>query len=169
MKKQLIKSVLTLLAMAFVVSCNAQTRVNSQAYDSLLVHLLEHNVPEVSVKEMTNPSVVYLDAREINEFKVSLIKGATWVGYDDFKMKRVSAIAKNTKIVVYCSVGYRSEKITQKLLAKGYTNVSNLYGGLFEWVNQDKVIVNKQNQPTNKVHAYNKEWGFWLDKGEKVY
>jgi len=33
---------------------------------------------------------------------------------------------------VYCSLGIRSEVIAKKLKKAGYTNVFNLYGGIFE-------------------------------------
>lgn len=50
----------------------------------------------------------------------------------------------------------------------GFKNVSNLYGGIFEWVNQAHEIVNDSGK-TDSVHAYNRFWGMWLQKGKKVY
>ena len=47
--------------------------------------------------------------------------------------------------------------------------VYNLYGGLFEWVNQGKEVVKPNGETTETVHAYSKSWGIWLKKGEKVY
>lgn len=84
-------------------------------------------------------------------------------------MGRVKDVAKGSEIIVYCSIGKRSEKITQKLTKAGYSNVSNLYGGIFEWVNQGNNVVDLNNKNTNKVHAYSRFWGHWLDKGEKVF
>ena len=51
----------------------------------------------------------------------------------------------------------------------GFTNVFNLVGGIFEWKNQGHAVYSTQNKITEKVHAYNKTWGVWLTKGEKVY
>jgi hypothetical protein len=65
-------------------------------------------------------------------------------------------------------VGARSEKITEELLKKGYSDVSNLYGGIFEWVNEGKPVYTN-NRKTTKVHAYSMAWGIWLKQGEKVY
>ena len=39
----------------------------------------------------------------------------------------------------------------------------------FEWVNQGNTLVDLNNKKINKVHAYGRFWGQWLDKGEKVY
>ena len=84
-------------------------------------------------------------------------------------MDSLKNIQKNSRIIVYCSVGYRSERIGEQLLANGYSNVTNLYGGIFEWVNSDYPVVDTNNVKTNKVHAYSKLWGKWLKNGEKVY
>ena len=66
-------------------------------------------------------------------------------------------------------MGYRSEKISEQLLDAGYTDVANLYGGIFEWKNQNQKVVNMDGQTTESVHAYNRTWGIWLKNGEKVY
>jgi len=127
-------------------------------------------VPEVSVPEAIKmKDVIFLDAREEAEYEVSHLAAAVFVGYEKFNLESISRLEKNSKIVVYCSVGYRSEKIAEKMKAAGFTNVSNLYGGIFEWVNQENPVVDTDGQETKNVHAYNKTWGVWLNKGNKVY
>ena len=144
--------------------------VQSSAFNLTLKTLLSHSVPEVSVpqvKEMKN--VLLLDAREWSEYQVSHIENARYVGYDQFEMDRLKSISKKQKIVVYCSVGYRSEKISEKLKLAGFMDVSNLYGGIFEWVNQENPVIDTTGNETKNIHAYNKTWGVWLNKGNKVY
>jgi rhodanese-related sulfurtransferase len=151
----------------------AQPPVNNTMYKIILKSMLSHTVPELSVKEADSLSqkgrIVFVDSREKNEYAVSHIKGSYYVGYKHFDMASLMKLPKNQKIVVYCSVGYRSEKIAEQLLKHGFLNVSNLYGGLFEWVNEDKPVVDSNNAPTQKVHAYAPSWGIWLKKGVKVY
>ena len=113
--------------------------------------------------------VTLLDAREPAEFGVSHIANAISIGYDQFNVGTVKNLDKNSKIVVYCSVGYRSEKIAEKLKKEGFAHVSNLYGGIFEWVNQGNPVIDSNGQFTKRVHGYSKSWGIWLNKGEKVY
>ena len=93
-----------------------------------------------------------------------------FVGYEKFDLKNTlkKVPKKDAVIVVYCSLGVRSEDIAEKLKNKGYTKVYNLYGGIFEWKNNGNPVFSKGIE-TNKVHAYSKEWGTWLLKGEKVY
>lgn len=148
---------------------NAQT--NSRAYKVMLEGMYKHSVPTLSCKELKKElnSVVLLDTRAKKEYDVSHLPDARWVGYDDFDLKSVENLPKNTPIVVYCTVGVRSERVGEKLKAAGFQNVRNLYGSIFEWVNQGNPVVDNQGRPTQKVHAYSRAWGIWLNKGEKVY
>lgn len=143
----------------------------SKSFDVLLRGLIKKTVPIIKVQELKSKStdVVLLDARELEEFEVSHLRNARYVGFNNFSLEGIKDIPKTAPIVVYCSIGVRSEKIGEKLLAAGYTNVKNCYGSIFEWVNQGNEIVDMQNQPTQKIHAYNKKWGVWVNKGEKVY
>jgi rhodanese-related sulfurtransferase len=159
------------MAMLFISSATAQRRVKSGSYNTMLKTLLKHTVPEISVDSLAKCSgnVIMLDAREPGEYKVSRIQHAIPVGYNDFTMDAVKYIPKDSPIVVYCSVGYRSEKITEKLKAAGFTNVANLYGGIFEWKNERHDVVDEAGAVTDKVHAYSKLWGIWLKNAKKVY
>jgi len=148
----------------------AFAQVESSAYNLTLKTLLSHSVPEVTVPQVkTMNDALLLDAREWKEYQVSHLKNAKFVGYDQFDLDKLKLINKNQKIVVYCSVGYRSEKIADKLKQAGYANVSNLYGGIFEWVNQGNVVVDEKGTATENIHAYSKAWSVWLNKGVKVY
>ena len=148
---------------------NAQT--NSRAYKVMLEGMYKHTVPTVSCSELKKEQneVVLLDTRAKREYEVSHLPEARWVGYEEFDLKKVENLPKDTPIVVYCTVGVRSERVGEKLKAAGYKNVRNLYGSIFEWVNQDNTVVDNQGKPTQKVHAYSRTWGVWLNKGEKVY
>lgn len=148
---------------------SAQKQVLNSRYASLLERLLSHDVPEISVQsvaKLENP--IYLDTRSGEEFAVSHLEGAIWAGYREFSMERLDHIPKDRPVVVYCSVGYRSEKITARLQEAGFRNSYNLYGGIFEWVNQGKPVVDRSGR-TQKVHGYNWFWGRWVSKGEVVY
>ncbi|WP_309608087.1 rhodanese-like domain-containing protein, partial [Flavobacterium sp.] len=115
-------------------------------------------------------NIIILDAREKNEFEVSHLKNANFVGYNNFNSKKIIQDYKNqdATIVVYCSIGIRSEKIGEKLLKLGYKNVYNLYGGIFEWKNQNQEVVDSEQKPTENVHAFSKEWSEYLLKGNKI-
>lgn len=163
-KKMLIASGFLLLTMV------SFAQVKSGAYRLMLKSLLHHTVPEMQVQAASrdSASLIFLDAREPEEYAVSHIAGSVPVGSDHFTLDSLPKLSKNARILVYCSVGYRSEKVTEQLAAAGYTHVSNLYGGIFEWVNQGHPVVDEQG-PTNRVHAFSPAWGVWLRKGKRVY
>lgn len=129
-------------------------------------------VPYISVKALANQTdAVILDAREMTEYNVSHLKNAIYVGYDDFDIKAATnkLIDKQQTIVIYCSIGVRSEDIGEQLKNAGYTNVFNLFGGIFEWKNSDFPIFDSKNKETDNVHTYSKNWSKWLLKGIKIY
>ena len=90
-------------------------------------------IPYITVEELkqTKNGAILLDTREREEYNVSHLKNAIYTGYNHFNLDSVEKHIpnKNNPIVVYCSLGVRSEKIGIKLKAAGYTNVKNLYGG----------------------------------------
>ena len=133
----------------------------------------DHSIPYISAPEMVSlsPEVWILDARESEEFEVSHIPNAHYIGFKDFSEETVIDLITDTNatIVVYCSVGVRSEKIAKRLQKMGFQNVKNLYGGIFEWANNDYPLESAEGASTNKIHAYSKQWGRFLLKGEKVY
>jgi len=152
------------------VPSQAQTAKQQKAFDQMLKDLLSHSVTEVRAQEVLHTSnLIFLDAREKPEFTVSHIPNALWVGYDHFDEKRVAKLPKDKQIIVYCSVGYRSEKITEKLLKMGFSKVANLYGGIFAWKHAGGKVHNDKGQTTEKVHTFNQDWSQWLFKGIKVY
>ncbi|MBM4128420.1 MAG: rhodanese-like domain-containing protein [Nitrospira sp.] len=122
-------------------SLHASTHVNDKAYDILLSTLLSHSVPEISVDRLAAEPFQILDARTAREFEVSHIPGATWVGFEDFSLDRLTGIDPKKPVAIYCSVGYRSERIAEQLHRHGYPNVVNVYGGIFEWVNTGHAVV----------------------------
>ena len=158
---------LPILAILFVFafpSCGQQT------FDEKMTSLYKGTVPLIKASELRNKAnSIILDTRSPLEFEISHIKGAMMIDYDNFKNADVNDISKDSEVIVYCSVGYRSERIGEKMQKMGFTNVKNLYGGIFDWKNRNLEIVNKNEQPTDSVHTYNKSWSVWLYKGVKVY
>ncbi len=161
------KKIFVLIAMLPTAASFAQTA--NPAMDVMLKSLLSHTVPIVNctaVDSMTD--AVLLDARERPEFEISHLRGARWIGYNDFQLPRVNDIERSRPVIVYCSVGYRSEKIAEKLHRAGFHRVYNLFGGIFDWVNRGRPVVDSAGS-TSKIHAYDRTWGNWLKRGEKMY
>ena len=139
----------------------------------LLKKFNNNTVPYIYVDHLKNETenIFVLDTRKHYEYEVSHIKNAIHVGYEKFDLKTTQQKIpnKNSKIVLYCSLGIRSEDIGEQLKKAGYTNVYNLYGGIFEWKNKDQVVYDSIENRTEKVHTFDKNWSKWLLKGEKIY
>ena len=115
--------------------------VNAQTWDALRVTVRKRfpNVRQLSTQNLAawradtnrNAGLLLVDAREPAEFGVSHLEGArNLTGVSAVK----AAVSSNAQpVVVYCSVGYRSSALADKLQKAGLTNVFNLEGSIFAW------------------------------------
>jgi rhodanese-related sulfurtransferase len=169
MKNKII--IILFLSILFIGQSFGQSK--DAAFDKMLNDLIDFEVPTITVtklKQMQEKDKVYLlDAREIREYNISHLPNATRIGYDEFSISAIKDIPKNATVVIYCTVGYRSGKVVEKLQKAGYTNVYNLYGSIMEWANQGNKLVDSKGQTTTKVHTYSKDWSKWLKRGIRVY
>ena len=113
---------------------------------------------------------VYLDARERAEYEVSHLPGARYIGFGSLDTAALSGLEPDTPLVVYCTVGYRSERIAHDLRGMGYTRVYNLYGSLYAWRLAGLPLFDAYG-PTHRIHTYNRKWGTFIPDtlGTKVY
>jgi len=147
-------------------------QIKNPEYKQTLDSLYHHTVPLITIEEFLNHEKInlhILDTREEDEFNVSHIKNARQVGNFWFDMRKIYDIPKNATLIVYLSVGIRSEKIGEKLISAGYKNVFNLYGGIFEWINQGHPVHKQSGVQTAEIHTYNKTWSKWAARGTKVF
>ncbi|MBT3588178.1 MAG: rhodanese-like domain-containing protein [Flavobacteriaceae bacterium] len=148
------------------------------AQESLNEVLKKHHIndiPYISATELrrnqSNNNVTILDCRELNEYQVSHIESSILVGFDTFSIQAISdsITDKETPIVVYCTLGIRSEMIAAQLQKAGYSDVKNLYGGICEWKNKEYKVIDSTRQKTNNIHTYSKQWSRWLLNGNPIY
>lgn len=161
-----------LLTLFCLLSSQLIAQIKNPEYKQTLDSLYQHTVPLITIDEfikIDKYNLHILDTREELEYNVSHIKNARYVGNFWFDMRKVYDIPYNSTIIVYCSVGIRSEKIGEKLIAAGYKNVFNLYGGIFEWVNQGHPVYKQNGVQTAEIHTYDKNWDRWAERGTKVH
>jgi len=159
-----------LLLMVAPVAMAQEQEAPEKDIKELLSRYNKMSVPYLSVEMLKRDydEYILLDTRKKEEFEVSHLPGATWVG-EKLKQKRLPELKADSKIVVYCSVGIRSEGYGEQLLKEGFTDVNNLYGSIFAWKDAGYEVVDMQDQPTEKVHVFSKIWAKYLLTGEKVY
>jgi rhodanese-related sulfurtransferase len=162
--------------LAFIIClCFIKPAISQKSIDKLLERYNTKSISYISVEELRmfqmNDNVTILDAREPEEFKTSHLKSAINVGFNDFTSEenQIQKLKKNTTIIIYCSVGIRSEQIGEKLKKAGFTNLKNLYGGIFEWKNKGYPIIDSEGKETENVHTFSKIWSKYLTAGNPVY
>jgi rhodanese-related sulfurtransferase len=141
----------------------------SFAYQTLLKGLYDSSFPVLRPTQIPDlAKYQVLDAREKEEYSVSHLPKAHWVGHETFSLTSVAGLDKTKPVLIYCTVGARSEQIGKMLQKDGFTKVFNLYGGILHWVNEGRPVF-ANGKATLQVHTYSKPWSVWLTKGEKVY
>lgn len=154
-------ALLTLAALTLALIAKADS------FQSTVDRFIKGTVPLISTEELAkkladSEELIILDTRHDKEFSVSHLPNAQHVGFLNFDSSKLESLNKQELVIVYCSVGYRSERIGENLQAAGFTRVRNLYGGLFAWANEKRPLENA-NGPTSTVHGFNAEWSKLLD------
>jgi molybdopterin/thiamine biosynthesis adenylyltransferase/rhodanese-related sulfurtransferase len=100
-------------------------------------------IPQISVQELkrkldAKEDIFVLDVREPHEYQIVNL-GASLIPVGDVE-RRASELAqkelagkKNSEIIVHCKSGARSQRAALALKQAGFTNVSNLSGGILAW------------------------------------
>ena len=108
-------------------------------------------------------NLLLFDVRESEEYAVSHLQGARPAPSKDEAQKALQGVPSDQRIVLYCSVGYRSSELAQFLMKKGYTEVYNLEGSIFAWANEGRPVY-RGNERVKVVHPYDRIWGRLLKK-----
>ncbi len=122
-------------------------------------------VPQLSTAELaqwlarTNgPTPVLLDVRTAPEFAVSHLPGAVRVDPKSKPADLGPGLPEDRPVVVYCSVGWRSSELADRLRRAGRTNIFNLEGSIFAWANEGRPL-EARGRPAERVHPYNRTFG----------
>jgi rhodanese-related sulfurtransferase len=153
----------------FITGCKTDS---SKEWESVIKKIRSKypTVSQLSTDELHNLLVeqksikpILLDTREPEEFAVSHLHGAYLATTEDEALKIIAEMREDQPIVVYCSVGYRSSDMAEKLQARGFTKVFNLEGSIFKWANEGRGLY-QGDQQTKVVHPFNSQWRQLLDK-----
>jgi len=107
---------------------------------------------------------IIIDVRENGEFRVSHLDNALNLESAEAisDMLAEQGLNKDTEIILYCSVGYRSAAVAADLQERGFTHVLNLEHSLFEWASKGYPMINAGGS-TDKVHPFNRAWSVLVD------
>ena len=104
-------------------------------------HPIVDGIPQISVQELKSKldaeeDIFVLDVREPHEYLIANL-GVPQIPVGEVE-RRVGELAaqKNREVVVHCRSGARSQKAALILKQAGFTNVSNLAGGILAWADK---------------------------------
>ncbi|RKZ86422.1 MAG: rhodanese-like domain-containing protein [Gammaproteobacteria bacterium] len=123
MKTTKLSFIVLLLVTLFLSSCSSSDNAN---------------VTQISPKEsaglIANDFAVIIDVRSVAEWNNKHIPGATLIPLSDLK-SRMGELEqyKDKQLIMQCAVGGRSSKAVEVLQEAGFSNVSNMNGGLVAW------------------------------------
>jgi sulfur-carrier protein adenylyltransferase/sulfurtransferase len=98
-------------------------------------------IPQITVEQLKHKldakeDIFVLDVREPHEYPIANL-GAPLIPVGSIEGRIAEIIAhKNDEVVVHCRSGARSQKAAVALKAAGFTNVSNLAGGILAWADR---------------------------------
>jgi len=135
-----------------------------------------------SLAAMRPEDMVLFDVRKPSEYGVSHLQSAIHIAPDtqvkEFLRDHGDQMVGKT-VVFYCSVGERSSKLAQAVMAGetqegdtsqgtlNHADIVNLEGGIFKWHNEGRPVFNADG-PTNKIHPFNRFWGRLLARRDQI-
>jgi len=105
-----------------------------------------------------------LDTRTPEEFNVSHLQGA--IRFEEGIMNQVP---KDRPVLIYCTIGVRSNRVAKELSDKGFSSIYDMKEGILGWANNQLPVIDTKNRPTDSIHTYNKSFAHLLKHGKAVY
>ena len=100
----------------------------------------ESSIPSLTATDLqerlqsANPPVV-LDVRGLDEREICVIDGSVSIPLNELA-DRLDELDKDAAIITQCKGGIRSQQAAQILIDAGFTNITNLDGGILAWADQ---------------------------------
>lgn len=99
------------------------------------------SVPEITAADVAEDAYL-LDVREADEWAAGHAPGAHHMPMMQVP-SRAAEIPAEQDVVVVCRVGSRSAQVVAYLLARGWSRVCNLDGGMYAWQSAGRPMVNE--------------------------
>jgi len=125
-----------------------------------------HHIEADAFSALDRDNLIIFDVRKQSEYDVSHIDGAIRVDpaiHPDEFARIFGDRLEGKTAVFYCSVGKRSSGLASRVagvIDENGANASyNLTGGLFQWRNEARPLVQDAQTKTRFIHPYNNYWG----------
>lgn len=109
---------------------------------------------------LSKGATVY-DVRSHEEIKVSSLKGA-------IPFNNQVKVPTDHPVLFICTLGSRSHSIYTKFKKNGYSNVHNVAGGYFRWLQHGHALY-ANGKPTHTIHPHSQFFALFLDGGQSSF
>lgn len=130
----------------------------------------QYPVPQISTADFaaaradSATALLVFDTRDPDEFAVSHLPGAIPVDPDidgETFLAQFGDSLDGRRVVFYCSVGWRSSAVLSRVVEgareRGALSLANLRGGLFQWYNEGRPVVDAAGE-TDAIHPFGEMW-----------
>lgn len=96
-------------------------------------------------KELSNKNKTqFIDCRENQEWQELHIEGITLLPLSELESKYEAILKdKSASIVIHCRSGKRSMNACLFLLSKGFTDLTNVEGGIMAWIEEGLPVISE--------------------------
>ena len=124
-------------------------------------------VADLKQKIDNEDDILIIDTRTEEEYNLSFIPNAKLLSYKSEKTEiaeflRQNEVEKKEAVVCYCSLGYRSSVLAEKIQDSRpdlQVEIYNLEGSIFQWVNSNLGVSNPSGETLHCAHPYSYMWG----------
>ena len=120
-------------------SCRCGALDDYPHFCGLATHTEPVRVPTIdatALKQLLDAGLPFelVDVREPNEWELVRIPGARLMPKQQLLADGLAKLERTRRTVVYCKGGTRSRDVVQAMCQAGFTDVSNLDGGILSWI-----------------------------------
>ncbi len=126
---------LLILFLVFLSGCIGQSSTPQPGGSE---QLSPHKITRAELAELIqeDEDMLLIDVRTEGEYNDGHLPGAIVIPYDEFDLRYNEILEyKDREVVLYCHTGGMGDYAGRVLLKNGFTNVKNLDGGIYGWIN----------------------------------
>ncbi len=161
LKKKSILIILGIVVLAAISAIYVQQKGLYTFWGSNSVERIDSTSAQQLIEDK---SPLIIDARTIEEFETSHLEQAM-----RFEPSILNSMDKKQPILIYCTVGVRSNRLAKQLSDAGFREVYDMKDGIIGWANNAQPVIDSSNELTDRIHTYNKSVSPLLKKGTPVY
>jgi len=96
---------------------------------------------EFHLQYLKNDSALLIDVREPFEYRGKIIKGAVNIPSSGNLEFASDTLDRKLALFLYCTTGYRSDRMAASMAGRGFSKVYSLDGGIIEWKKEGYPVI----------------------------